>query len=290
MRQAGRDFPATALRAIAAAVSLLGIMLVPQAHAETTKLLRIGGTGCALGGMRLLADAFTKAHPDIQIAVLPSLGSSGGIRAILADKIDVSVSAELPKDPAQAGRLVAGEYARTPFVFATHRGTSASDVTLEQVAQVYAGTIRAWPDGTRLRLIMRPAVEADTKFLRTLSAEMDKAVEAATMQQDLHVSTTDQDNASALENIRGSLGLITLAQILSEKRHLKPLAIDGLRGTLEALQEGKYPYAKHLFLITKPQPAPAVESFLEFVRSPEGQRILAASGHLVTTAKAKSGM
>jgi phosphate transport system substrate-binding protein len=84
--------------------------------------------------------------------------------------------------------------------------------------------------------------------------------------------------------------MISLAQMLSERRRLKPLALDGIEGTVEALRAGTYPHAKTLALVTKPQPAPLVEIFLQFVRSAEGQRILASSGHLVTGANARPGM
>jgi phosphate transport system substrate-binding protein len=289
MLRSSRKSAGATLAALAAAVSLAATALVAQAHAETATVLRIGGTGAALGGMQLLGSAFSKAHPGVQVVVLPSLGSRGGIRALLADKIDVAVSIGPFKHPGQDQQLVAWEYARTPLVFATHWDNSADGVTLEQLAQAYAGSLAAWPDGTRLRVVLRPAVEYDTMVIRGLSPETDKAV-AAAMGRDLLVAITDQDNAAALEAIRGSLGMISLAQILSERRRLKPLALEGIEGTLQALRDGRYPHAKTMELITKPQPAPLVEAFLGFVRSPEGQRILASSGHLVTGANARPGM
>ena len=41
--------------------------------------LKIAGTGGDLGAMRMLGDAFQALHPDIDVEVLPGLGSSGGI-------------------------------------------------------------------------------------------------------------------------------------------------------------------------------------------------------------------
>lgn len=56
--------------------------------AETS--LRFGGTGGSLGPMRQLSEAFMKVNPDVAIEVLPSLGSGGGIKAVLAGAIDLS--------------------------------------------------------------------------------------------------------------------------------------------------------------------------------------------------------
>jgi phosphate transport system substrate-binding protein len=237
--------------------------------------------------MRLLGSAFAKTRPGVEVVVLPSLGSSGGIRALLADKIDIAVSTSPVKDP--GGQLVAWDYARTPLVFATHHDTPVGGITRHELAQAYAGSLTAWPDGTRLRVVLRPVVEYDMGVVRALSPEMDNAVEAATG-RDLLVATTDQDNAAALEEIRGSLGMISLGQMLTEGRRLKPLALDGIEGTVDALRAGRYPHAKTLALVTKPQPSPLAEAFLRFVRSVEGLRILAASGHLVTEGNARPGM
>ena len=51
----------------------------PCANAET---LEIRGTGATLGTMQALADAFARKQSAAAIEVLPSLGSSGGIKAL----------------------------------------------------------------------------------------------------------------------------------------------------------------------------------------------------------------
>jgi phosphate transport system substrate-binding protein len=70
-----------------------------HAHAET---LRIGGTGVALGGMRILGDEYQKLHPEAEIVVLPSLGSSGGVKALLKGAIGLSVSSRELKEEEKA--------------------------------------------------------------------------------------------------------------------------------------------------------------------------------------------
>lgn len=261
---------------------LLLLAFSQNIQADDRETLRVGGTGAALGGMNLLAEAFMQADPEVRVVVLPSLGSGGGIKALVAGKIDLAVSARPLKASEQAEGLVEKEYARTPVVFASREDTWAEGVRLAQLHHIYSGEVNAWPDGTRLRLVMRPATETDTKLLRGLSPEMDKAVEVATERRDLFVAINDQDNASALEDIRGSLGLISLAQMKTEQRRLKPLALDGMEGTLQALQDGTYPYAKSLYLISPPKPARPAAAFMRFVWSPEGRRILTSHGNLVT--------
>ena len=143
----------------------LGATLFPwPALAET---VRISGTGGAIGGMRLLAEAFRKAEPGVDVIILQSLGSSGGIRAVLAGKLDIGLSARplSPEEMAQGPRQTA--YARTAFVFAVNPDVKRSDATLAEIIDIYAGRKTTWEDGTTLRLILRPAAEKFVRFVRS---------------------------------------------------------------------------------------------------------------------------
>jgi phosphate transport system substrate-binding protein len=129
---------------------------------------------------------------------------------------------------------------------------------------------------------VRPASEVDTALLRKLSPEMNRAVDIAIGRDDLFVAINDQDNAKALEGIRGSLGLISVGQALSEGRALKLLMLDGKAGTIETLRDGTYPYAKQLYVMVGSEPSPPVAAFLAFLFSAEGARRLTESGFLPT--------
>jgi phosphate transport system substrate-binding protein len=66
----------------------------------------------------------------------------------------------------------------------------------------------------------------------------------------------------------------TLTKLKMEKRNLRTFAIDGVAPSLEALERGDYPYDKRLYFVLPSTPSPLAERFLQFLRSPEGQRLL----------------
>lgn len=288
------SFTSIEKRGLVAFIALIGSVLpgstAPAVADQPSATLIIGGTGSALGAMHLLAREFTKVHSNIHVTVLPSLGSGGGIKAVADGKISLALSARPLKQAEKDKGLRAIEYARTPMVFATSHDNPAESISLEQMVSLYAGEHQTWPDGTPVRLIMRPESEVDTGLIRAISAEMDAAVKSALQRKELHLAINDQDNASALETIPGSLGLVSLAQIMTEERRIKPLVFDGLEGTVETLGAGKYPYAKTHYIVSESQPAPEAQAFLEFIASPEGQDILRASGHVVADIASNSKM
>lgn len=270
-----------ALAGRSAALAVLTPMLAGRrAAADAPQTLRIGGTGTALGSMRLIAEAFMQRRPGTEIVVLPSLGTGGGIKALLAGAIGVALSGRALKDEEQAKGAADREYARTPFVFAVRRDNKLAEISSEQLVRIYAGEITAWPDGLPLRLVMRPATEADILILRRLSPAMDQAVLGAMRRQGLLIAATDQENADMLERLPGSFGATTLGLILAERRALKPLALDGVVPTPAAVASGAYPLFKPLHLVTALRSAPLAAEFVAFVGSAEGQAILASVGHL----------
>ena len=242
--------------------------------------LRISGTGGAIGGMRLLAEAFRKAEPGVEVVTLRSIGSSGGIRAALAGKLDIGLSARplSPEEMAQGGRQTA--YARTAFVFAVNPDVNLSDTTLAEVIDIYAGRKTDWEGGAALRIILRPAADTDTIVLRKISPEMAYAVERSQKREGLIVATTDQDSADEIERTRGSFGTSTLALVVSEKRRIRMLSLSGVKPTTKSVRDGTYPYTKTFFLVTRQAPSPAAGKFIRFVRSPEGKAILSRVGHV----------
>ncbi len=72
------------------ATAIMGFGAPSAGLAET---LKIGGTGGALGTMQILGRAFEKQHAGVSVEILPSLGSGGGIKAVLAGAIDIGLSA-----------------------------------------------------------------------------------------------------------------------------------------------------------------------------------------------------
>ena len=257
---------------------IIGPLPVP-AHADT---IRLGGTGGALGAMKLLAEEFKKSRPGDTVIILPSMGSGGGIKALLSGALDIGLSSRPLTDAEQGRGAVGREYARTPLVIAVAKKNGASGLTLQQVAEIYAGKTRTWPDGTPVRLVMRPAAEFDTMMLKSMSPDMDRAVAHALSRKGMITAVTDQDSADAIEKIPGALGTTTLAQIISEKRALKKLSLNGVDPAPKTIADGTYPFFKTFYLITWPDPTPLTRQFITFILSARGREILTGSGHWIT--------
>jgi len=77
------------------------------------------------------------------------------------------------------------------------------------------------------------------------------------------------------------MGPSTLALLLSEKRTLKALALDGVAPSAQTIADGSYPLVKQLLIVTGPKTPPAAQAFVSFVRSGAGRELLQQTGHWV---------
>jgi phosphate transport system substrate-binding protein len=259
------------------AVAVLAVLLVSGPRSAVAETIRISGAGGAIGTIRILGEAFRKIYPEIRVDVLPSMGSSGSVKAVLAGRLDIGLSVRTLSGEERAQGVVETRYARTPFVFGVNSTLKMTGLTLEDVAGIYGGK-RDWENGKRIRLVLRPPEDSDIAVLKSMSPAMSAAVDIALRRKGMIMATTGHDAADAIESVPGAFGATTLSLLLSEKRALRILSLDGITPSIRTMADGSYPYSKTFFMVTRKNLPASVRRFIDFVRSPAGAAILAKNG------------
>lgn len=262
-------------------VAIIAVLafLAPAVFAEET--IRVSGTGAAIGGMKLLGEAFGKKHPGVKVNVFSSLGSSGGIKALDAGKLDIAVSARRVKEEENVPGLVEKPYAKAPFIFATSSSNQTNGLSLSEIQDIYAGKKTTWPDGKKIFLVLRPAADVFTGFLEKISPGMKDAVESSKKRPGMFTGITDQDAADQIERTPGSFGVTSYTLVTSEKRNIKSLAVDGISPVGKYGANDKYPYFMTLYLVyVKGRTTAAIGNFIDYIDSKEGERILRMNGSI----------
>jgi len=247
--------------------------------------IRIGGTGTGLGTMTLLATAFQKKHREIKIRIMPSIGSSGAIKATAQGALDIGLNGRPLNEQEASLGLVVTEYAKTPFVFAVRKDVPIQSLSMDELVKIYKGEMQAWPDGEWVRVVLRPASDADTIIARGISPEMSAALDHALSREGMLMAATNQESNALIDKTSGSIGFSTLTQIVTENHPVKALAINGVEPGMNGSANKQYPFMKTLSLLTKPAAPPAVRRFIDFVRSQEGREILQKTGNIPVAGK-----
>lgn len=245
--------------------------------------LTIAGTGTSTGAMQLMAAEFQKKRPAVSVTVLPSIGSSGAIKAVGAGKIDIGLTSRSLKPEEMKEGLAEKTYGRTAFVFAVQDSNPATGFTLDEIEGIYSGKSASWPDGTPLRLVLRPQSDSASAYLGRISPALKAAADKAQSIPGVFVGVTDQDAAIQIEKTAGAFGTTCASVIISEKRKIKALSVEGVSPTLDNVASGKYPYFMATTLVYKADRYNGVvKDFVDFIFAADGQKILHDTGHVTT--------
>ena len=254
--------------------------LLMAAHTANATTLRVGGTGSSLGLLAQVGGAFAAASGDaVKVEVVPSLGSSGAIRALADGKLNLAVLAR-PLKPAEAARgLKVVLTLRTPFVLATSHPQPQQLKTAE-LPKIFNGERSVWTDGSTIRLILRPRSETDTILLGDMAPGMKQVIEAARRRAEIPIAATDQENLAMTQRAPGSLTGTTLTQLTTEPNNLHTIPIDGVEPTLATLESGAYRFEKKLYFALGDKSTPEARKFIAFLTSPQGLKALRAAAVL----------
>ena len=240
----------------------------------------IGGTGSILGTMSAVGKAYEQRNPGVRVRVLPSLGSGGGIDAVAKGAITIGVASRpLTADEKSLG-ISASDFAQSPFVFVAQRSIEDADLTLSEIARIYKEEKAAWSNGKRIRIIMRPASDSATTILRSMSAEMREAIDAAMLRKGMVYAVSDQESIRMVEKTPGAFGVSPLNIIMYERRNVRIFSVDARTPGIASLLAKKYPYAVTYAAVVKNDADRETLRFLRFLSSPEGKGILKKYGNL----------
>ncbi len=260
-----------------------------SARAAPEGALKVSGSSMALAAVQRVAAVFTAAGGPA-VRVLPSLGTSGGFRALGIGAIDLAVASRTATPAEAATGITAAFFASTPLAFVTRGAEPARAVTRGEVERILTGDLASWPEGTPVRFVRRQPSDSDWDLLEALSPGFARAVAVARTRPGVPTSINDQDHAEALERLPGAFGGLALGQVAAEERRLRPVALDGVLPTIAAMESGAWPLVKHLFVAHGASPRPEALALASFLRGSEAATILTGLDHLPAGASRPDGL
>ena len=120
--------------------SLLGGIAAPAAEELT-----VAGTGASQKMLRELATAFGGPNADCPMSVPDSVGSRGGIRALLSEQASIARVSRPLKDNERSDELTYRPLAQTTVGFVVHpSASSVQTMTVTELLAIYSGQIDNW--------------------------------------------------------------------------------------------------------------------------------------------------
>jgi phosphate transport system substrate-binding protein len=234
--------------------------------------LPVVGTGDGIELLRALGAAYSADNPQTAILVPPSIGSGGGLAAVGGDKEVLARVARPLTDSERALGLVATPMFRLPSAFFVHRGANVSDLTAQQLADIYAGKIANWAEvgGANLRIKVVRREEADST-LTVLRQSMPGWKDLAITEKSKTAVTT-QDCINTVKDVEGTIGFGPYTKAL--EMEVVVVRIDGKYPT-----DRDYPSAVTVSLVHKQATVtPDAAQFIAYVKTSKAKTLLTSMG------------
>lgn len=243
------------------------VIAATSAHADTIK---IGGSGSMIPLLTSLAKAYMKKNPKETVEVnQKSMGQPGGIAALNAGAIDIAMSA-MPITAEQAKLKVEQiEIARVAGVIAVNRSVTASNLSAQQLCDIYAGKIINWKEvggaDAPISTLTRPESDSTKIMFRKAFACMAGLKEASNV---LNLPKS-ADMFSALTSTTNAIGLVDSIALGDAAGKFKEIKVNG-----KSHQDSRWPFILRNNLVLGKNRGEAVQAFLKFIQSAEGQAII----------------
>ncbi len=251
-------------------LTLLVLFSFLGGHPVSADSLVIPGTGDSQELLRALAADFSSRTGHF-VVIPDSIGSSGGIRQVLAGKAVMARVARRLRPREQQIGLVWQPFARSPVVFAVRKdGPGVTNLTAGQINQIFAGKIHNWQDlgGPNAPIYVAQREKGDSS--RTILEAYFPVFRKGELAGEVLLSTPAM--AQTLARYPGTIGYLPLSATIGHP--LRPIAVNGQTPN----QPGAYPYAVPLALVWKQKPKGAAADFVRYLFSPDARALIRAKG------------
>ena len=236
----------------------------------------VSGTGDSQELMRALAKALMGKLGSGEIEVPDSTGSKGGIRAVADGEIDLARVARFLKEDEKKLGLTYQLFAKSPVVFVVNPSvTDINNITTEQLIGIYSGGIKDWSQlGIQAGKIYPITRESGDSSLLVLEEKLPDFAKIKTSVAKVIYLTPEA--VAALTEHKGTIGFVPLSMAVGTK--LRVLKVNGVYPSNENVLDGKYEMVVPFGIVYKEQPKGLAKSFVDFLYSEDGQKIITEMG------------
>ncbi len=242
------------------------------------------------------AEAYQEINPQVRIAVTGG-GSGTGITALINGTVDIAnASRQIKEEELAAARANAIEprelvIALDAIAIVVHPDNPVSNLTLQQISDIYSGKITNWRDvGGEDRPIVLLSRETNSGthvyFLEEVVRLGQKDNRTLFSPDTLLLPSSEGIGAEVRQN-PNAIGYDGLGYVTPDMKTVNVgLTSDGpfWPPTADTVNAGQYPIARELYMYSTSDSSEAINTFLEWILSPRAQSIVLDLGFVPVAA------
>jgi len=248
-----------------------------EAAAEAAKLsgtVTLAGSTSMQKLCEAMIESFEESYPDITVTA-EYTGSGAGLESLVGGKTDIGNASRALKDGEKDSGAVENIVAIDGIAVITHTSNTVSNLTSQQLTDIYTGKITNWVDlGGADEAIVVLGREAGSGTRGAFEELLDVADQCAYAQE---LDSTGGVLAK-VASTPGSIGYVSLDVVDGT---VKALSLDGVEPTEENIVAGSYKLSRPFVMATLgtiDEQNDLVKTWFGFVQSDAGQAVIKAMG------------
>ena len=220
-----------------------------------------------------LGESFQNANSGVTFTYNPT-GSGSGIQAVSEGRCDIGLASRGLKDDEKSSGLTETVLAYDGIAVVVSPENPVSDLTIEQIADIYTGKITNWSEvggnDAEIVLIGREAGSGTRDGFESITG----TEEACQYRQEL---TSTGDVIATVSQNPNAIGYASLSAV---KDTVKALSVGGVAPSEDTVTDGTYVIQRPFVLVTKDGVtlSPAAQAFLDYALSADAAPIIAQAG------------
>lgn len=256
-----------ALAAVMAAFSLAGCSGSKGSTVSTDGSTSMSKVIGALG------EAYEAMDSGVKVTY-NATGSGSGIKAVQEGRCDIGLSSRSLKEDEKSSGLTETVLAYDGIALIVHPDNPVTDLSLEQIADIYTGVITNWSQAggndSEIVLIGREASSGTRDGFESITGTAD----ACLYRQEL------SSNGDVIATVAGNPNAIGYASMAAIKDTVKVLSVDGVAPSEDTVRDGSYAVQRPFVLVTRDGTAlsESAQKFFDYAASSQARDVIASAG------------
>jgi phosphate transport system substrate-binding protein len=263
---------------LAVLLAMTGLAFMPAAK------ITVKGSDTMVILSQKWAETYMKNNPGMSIQVTGG-GSGVGIAALINGSTDIANASramnksEIEKLKSRYNTLgVEVPCAKDGITIFLNQSNKVGDLTLKQLSDIFSGRITNWKevggDNAPIKLYGRENSSGTYVFFKDNVVKGDYASSCQTLPGTAAV-------VNAVKKDKNGIGYGGAAYAVGVKhcKVKKDAASSSYEATAENIKSGKYPISRNLYMYLKNRPTGDTKKFIDWVLSPEGQKLVTSVGY-----------
>ncbi len=208
-------------------------------------------------------------------------GTPQALSLLSEDKVTLAGAGRFLSDKEKAKGLVENTIALDALAIWVNRINPVANLTRAQARDIFTGKITHWKKIGGLDIPIALALENPASGKATMEVTQKILLENGPFGPPTSLHEFGRDMIIAVSQNPGAVCVASQGLQSSISRELldqvRMVALDGVMPTPPNILSGAYPLTRPLILVTAGKPAGEAKAFIDFMLSPEGQRIVAVN-------------